>query len=288
MMKRIITFSACAAFCYILLTGYSSGIAEGPKFLNLTGAGGSTNNCAGSGCHDANSGLLDLSIVLTDLGTGDTVKNGRYFPNGIYGVKLYGKLNITTTNFPKFGFQFTSARANGTFGGDYIMTPGLKANPTGGFEIVEPYIPLNATGFNRFEKTVYWRAPGFGAGNVTLFATLLAANDDGFAVGDYANNVQKTFSENPTSVGGFAEDVEMSVYPNPAKNHLSFIMNNADPGRYFVIVYSASGQVMESRVLEIDSKQFRVSFDAAAWSSGNYFLQISRDDKRKIISFVRE
>jgi hypothetical protein len=286
-MKKIISGLLTCFLACVVLTSFSTGEAEAPYMLNLTGAGGSTNNCAGSGCHDANSSNLNLSIILTDLMTGDTIKNGKYFPDGIYGVKLYGFVNSVTTIYPKFAFQFSSMRANGSFGGDYQPTPGLKANPAGGFEIVEPMQPLDSLKKNHFAKTIYWKAPGPGAGNVTLHATMLAANDNGFASGDVANNENRVFTPVSAGVGELTGSVKMQVFPNPSGDLLNLEMSQLTRGMYQFVIYNRLGQVLENKSQYIGVENFKTQFRISSFPPGNYFLQVSREGEKRILPFVK-
>ncbi len=283
-MKKSLLLLLSAGFASLTMLSFSSGIAEGPYFYNRTGAGGSQNDCTGSGCHDPNTNDLNISIILTDLGTGDTVRNGRYTPNGIYGVKLFAR--TLTPGYRKFGFQFTAALSNGRAAGNYIPTSGLQANPVGQYEIVEHTNQIPATG-NAFVTTIYWKAPTFGMGNVTFFTTMLASNDNGFANGDLTNAEQSTFGVNPTSAGSISDDVITKVYPNPASDQFQLSMEHAERGTYSLITYSAHAQIVDQRTITVTGTESQVLFNSSAWAPGNYFIQIVKDGERRIIPFVK-
>ena len=285
-MKKYVLSTIVIAFGFVIMTAFSDGGATKLNMGNRTGAGGSQANCDGSGCHGPNASDLAIDLYLVDV-YGDTVTNGRYHPNAVYNVKIFGR---TTGSFPKFGFQFAAEKFTGFAGaGNFIPSSGLQANPIGPYEVVEhAFQPLTSSGANNFPVSFFWKAPGPGSGQVKFYVTLLAANDNGFANGDKASNIDRTYNENPASVASLSDDIHTSVFPNPASDKLNFKMSNAGNAPYELTVYTLTGQLVDRQVAATGKDEVNLQFNTSSWQSGSYVLRVTSEGKSRVIPVIKQ
>lgn len=282
-MKNKLLLILVAGLGYILMSSYSSGVAVPGVAQNRTGAGGSTADCSGSGCHDPNSSSVNLSIVLVDLSTGDTVTNGKYTPDGVYHIKLFAG----PTSRPECGFQFTAARANGLGGGNYIPTSGLQSNVIPPYEIVEQTNPIPASANNTFSVPILWKAPPVGSGSWTLYATMLLSNDDNFAIGDITNNSQRTLNEGPAAIDELGTTADFKLFPKPATTEITLQMTNVKPGELTLLAYTSEGKIVMTKKILPSTSLAQTKVDVSEMAPGNYFLQLIQNGKRRILPFVK-
>lgn len=284
-MKNIIILSLCATLLYLSLGSNSSGIADSPfPNLNRTGSDGGTPGCDGSGCHNnsLNSGL-SVSINVYD-NQGQLITNGRYQPNAIYTIKLHGFAQ--TGSYTKFGFQLSAAWPND---GNFVSpnTALIDVHVVGSNKVVEQAQPLNASS-NSFDATIYWQTPSTGD-SVTLFLTMLGANDNGFATGDIVNFTQSTFKKNnPNSVASLDDKAIITPYPNPAKETVFLKFDAAQKGNYQLAVYNMNGQNIFKNEVDITASKADYRINSSGWSKGMYILHIAKDGAAKTWVIVKE
>src|SRR4051812_12270294 len=109
MKKGLILLSVIGLFCYLALSGYSSGpglSGTGDRTGATTSAG-----CNGVGCHSSTSGAIKFSLQLYDV-TGTTVISS-YVGGTAYKVRIYAA-NATSSTLPKYGFQLAAVSTGST------------------------------------------------------------------------------------------------------------------------------------------------------------------------------
>jgi|GEM_PF-1907421 len=288
-MKRSLLLTITSVIAYLALSSYSNGIAQFPNSLNRTGAGGSVANCAGSGCHAGNGGL-SVDITMYDIATNTIVSNGKYIPNKPYRVRISAQKSIGGGgSFPEFGFQFTAERGAGQGAGNYFSNPGMQANPVPPFVILEHANPLPATGSNSIIFNINWIAPGPGSGDVKLWATVLASNDNGFADGDLTDNTSRIYQEGAaTGIADLGKDVQTKLYPVPATDVLNLSLTGAAKGSYQLLVYGQNGTIAVQKTILVSSDEFSTHVNTATLAAGNYFVLLSKDGKQRIIPFMKQ
>jgi hypothetical protein len=287
-MKNHLLIILLLAFSYLVFSSSSGGRAQLGE--NHTGAVGSDSSCSGSGCHSANNSDLNISITLVDLNN-DTVKNGRYFPGAFYFVRLFAHTNIGS--YSTFGFQWTATRSGNIMAGNYVATgsPDTKATVVAPVEIVEqdhpPYGPIPVTGFNNAFIGFLWQAPPAGAGTITMWTTMLLANNDVTPLGDKANNYITFFSQNPLGVDEISPLTNITVFPNPVRDNMHIRMQAAEKGNYSLIVHNMAGQIIVRKTLDISQTDQSFDIDLGSAFPGNYQLEIIKDGRKRILPFIK-
>jgi hypothetical protein len=288
-MKRILLLSLSVTLFSLLISSYSNGIGN-VGHENRTGAQGSQDNCAGSGCHDANTSDVNINIALKDV-NGNLVTNNKYLPSAYYTVEITG--NIFNGYFPKFGLQFAAATQNGSNAGTLIPGTGLTTAVVGSMILMEQAAPISTVGAsNNYQTSFIWQAPASSptspAGPITLYATVLGANDDGTRANDKANNEQRVLTPVPASVGAIDEAIETKIYPNPAREALTFSITNAAEGDYQFVVYNAQGQMMLRFNKHLTSASFSEAINVSEWAAGTYYLEILQGERRRVVPITKQ
>jgi hypothetical protein len=177
--------------------------------------------------------------------------------------------------------------------GTYIPTgsPNTKATVVVPVEVVEqnyqPFGPIPVTGFNNAQIGFLWQAPPAGAGTVTMWTTMLLANNDVSPLGDKANNYITFFSQNPLAVDEISPLTTINIFPNPVRNIMHLRITDAEKGSYNLIAYNLSGQVILRKVVEIMQPDVSLDIDLGSAVQGNYQLEVLKEGKRRVIPFVK-
>lgn len=272
-MKSKFIFTIALVLLMATIVSFSSGVAVPPNPQNLTGAGGSSSSCSGSGCHDPNNTDLSVNISLFDLVKNTTVSDGKYTPGNPYQVRI--SAYTSNGNFPKFSYQFAAEQQNGLGAGNYFSTPGLQMNVIGFFEIVEPFQPITTTAFLNFRDTINWIAPPKGSGNITLHTTLLASNQNGFATGDRCNHESRIYAEGTTSISETEKVNKLNVVPNPVKNVLQIVDFQQDLTSSQIEFINLNGERITLNNSKLN-KQFSTTYiEVSDLASGIYILHIN-------------
>ena len=286
-MKRSLLLIAAAGFFYLSLSSYSLGPGITSPGYNCTGSYGSQNTCDGSNCHGGNSQDVVVDLTIRDM-FGNTVSGSQYFPGATYQIKVSGF--ASNGSFSKYSYQFSASSAYGPTGGSFIPTSDLHTAVVGSAIIVEPNQPLNTYDANNsYADSFLWKAPTTTAwGQWTLYATVLEANDDGTRYGDKANNYQRTLSPVPLSVASISEQTIINVYPNPVKDQATLKFENAQPGDYQVVVYNTQGQILYQHGEHLNAADFQTAINTSSWASGNYYMEILNEGKRRVLPMIKQ
>lgn len=79
------------------------------------------------------------------------------------------------------------------------------------------------------------------------------------------------------------ELVEMTLYPNPAKNHFELQLSDARAIEY--TIYGLNGQVYQRGARSNNSNH---QFDISQMAQGMYLLEVIVDDRREMIRFMKD
>lgn len=206
------------AFAILLL--FSSTILwmsnESGAFPENTGAPGDL-TCGRAPCHNVPNdvGTATIGITVDSIGT-------RYFADSTHKIKV----KITNPTTLKNGFQILALDASNRVVGSWVLTDPTKTKIISGISFPNRrYVTHQAAGNMQTEWQVSWKAPPVSAGNVTFYASVLSANNDGTNQNDkvYTTKKEVTFS-NPTATNELA-DVSFQIFPNPITDKVSLTLN---------------------------------------------------------------
>jgi len=240
---------------FVLFVFYTSGPPAG-----YTGSPGDGRSC--TACH-SNSGNFSPSVNLTH----DIPAEG-YVPGQTYNLTL-----SISSSASKHGFQMTAEDGNHAKTGTFRSAGSDTQAASGG-----QYIEHTSGGTSSSSWTFQWIAPSDGAGTVTFYAALNAANADNNTTGDrivlFDQAVQQT-AVRPQHLAG------IRVFPNPVEKYLYFdIRSGGNPD--VIRLLDASG-----KILRIFS-EFSGGLDMRSYPAGIYYVEIYRSGKKGMYRIVKK
>lgn len=187
--KHIMWVSLAFVGLAFSLMSHHNGVAE-QQNKDRTGAPGSQQVC--TACHSNGSYTVSPSIaVYTSEGSQDPVTT--FQPNTEY----YVVFTVGASGAPAgYGFQATAVFANGDNAGTFIdCTPNAQLEDVNGRHIVEHNDLSTDNSFGLF-----WGSPAGGEGDVTFYASMLAANGAYGNSGDSFGGTSLTLNEAVTDI----------------------------------------------------------------------------------------
>ena len=285
-MKKKVLLLAGAAFLALGLSSYSDGPGNHAS-LNCTAAGG-PGNCAGSGCHSPNNSNTTVQLTISNSIGGPQVTY--YTPSVVYYVKLTG---VNGSSMPGYGFQVAAVSGGNVQAGSFIIGSSTDQHTTpliSGLQLMENkrLIPYT-TSPGVYEADFQWTAPAPGAGTVTLYSLLLAADGDGTEAGDQPNaGTPVVLREAGGSyVSELTKNLSITAYPNPVQNKLQLSFSNAASGVYTVKVYDMSGKALMSTNLELNANTSAYNLNTTDLKAGIYQIQIIGNNLLRTIPLIK-
>lgn len=288
-MKKQILLVTGAALLALSLSSYSDGPGNHAS-LNCT-AGGGPGNCAGSGCHSANTTNTTAQLIVSNTIGGPAIT--KYTPGATYYVALSG---TNTTSLPGYGFQAEAVTAGNIQAGSFIVGSIADQHTTsfigpGNVQLIENkrIIPYTS-GPGVYEADFQWTAPVAGKGTVTFYSLLLAADGDGTEAGDQPNAAAPAVltEAGASDVTDVNAGIVITAYPNPVHNTLQLRFANAANGIYTVTVYDAAGKRIWDRNFEISNQALDEPITTSSWPAGIYQVQIISHGMQRTIPILKK
>lgn len=293
MKKRMLLFTCSLALLSFFFASNNAGPALSGQG-NRTGSQGqiANANCSnGTGCHSANNPATKDSVFffLQDGITGTP----SWMPGQTYKVRLLVS-TLPTVTFGRFGFQISAVRDSsgvevqaGAFSGlpgnTHIQTVGIGGMA---LQIVE-HGPKHNMSAGTGTVQVSWTAPNTDTiDTVKFYVVANAVNNDITSAGDQPNVGMRIFPRNTTSVKDLNADIKLNIYPNPVTDKLNISMENADKGLYTIKIFDVQGKVV-AKEYAVVNKNYKTSINAAAWASGMYHVQISKDGAQRTMKVLK-
>jgi hypothetical protein len=265
-MTRKILFIFTALFSLIIFSSNSGG-----RSIGTTGAPGETGvTCAG--CHFGGTFNPDIEVSLIDP-TGEMVN--AYRPGVEYTVEV--KINSRMGNPSRYGFQALSLMDEDNTNAGQFTELGLRVRT---FTSMNRQYIVQSAANNSNTFTAKWIAPTEGSGDVSFYASGIAANGNGSTSGDSPVNSRFTFSEEETSsIDFFPMEEPIVVFPNPAMNFIQFSHTN---NVSHILIFDTKG----AKVLEtMNTTDF---LDIGSLGTGMYIIRfIGHDNQIQTQRFMK-
>ncbi|MBL4651708.1 MAG: T9SS type A sorting domain-containing protein [Flavobacteriales bacterium] len=225
--------------------------------------------CKISGCHntfDLDSGPGELTVELMNGWTG-------YQP----GVATEVKVKITQTGFSKFGFEAVAMQNLGDLNkpqaGEIQLTDPLRtqlleangASGTAGRQYITHTFDGNVGENDASEWTFTWIPADTTVGEVGIYVTVVAANQDGDVTGDYVYTKTLLLAQAPLSVGESQKNL-IKIYPTLVTD----VLNVLSPEPTTITLYNLVGQ-------KVYTKANAKSHNLSGLSAGQYIYVIGTD-----------
>jgi hypothetical protein len=282
MQIRLVTLFFISFFGALLLLGNKNGRASSAGKGN-TGAPGdetiSINNPAPKTCVNChNTGPLTASVALSVL---DSANNpiAQYIPGKVYTARF--TITASGGNNPKYGFQMIGLKDNGNTDLDGFSDVNPNNYKIATIANGRTYAEHdNASTSNIFN--VKWTAPAAGTGNVTLYASGNAVNNNGTSSGDGAAFTKIQLPE----AGTASDDAPFSNLAGSVRLNPTLFQDNAQvfldlPSNDYrmMVVHAASGQVVQDTYLQVRAQE-NLQIPASDWPSGVYYFILQGSGQR--------
>lgn len=226
-------------------------------------------------CHNSNplnSPGGSVSISSPDI------SNNEYIGGQTYQIDV----TIERSGVNEFGFGFEALKPNGTNAGTLMdintaETHVLTGNISGNIRNTMTHKTNSGINSNTKTFSFNWIAPVTGTGNVTLYATGNAVNQNGNTSGDFVYSTSLALTEsNPSSLETFNPvNAALQTYPNPVMEKLNMEFNAPQNGVYHLQLLSLnSANIIYREDLSCVKGENKLSLNNSDWSPGVYLLKI--------------
>jgi len=284
MKSKVLLTTLGLGLGFIVLSSNRTGPAHNNNG-NRTGSNGSL-GCSTAGCHMADNNNLALSFQIVDDASGTTVTDGKYVAGHTYTIAFKGV--IANAAYTHLGFQASvvnAANANsGTIAKDPAVANSGTANASG-ITVVEHTSPLPKTG-NDLITTFKWTAPATGSGTATIYARMMANNNNNTPGDDTPNQLIQALTEKTTAINDVDKNNLFKVYPNPAQNTLHVQLDKLTSGNYNVRITSIDGKALITTASNFSGGEMNI--DISKLAKGIYSLTIQNKDVSHTSQFVKK
>lgn len=269
-MKRIFTLFFILGSLSILFFSNSNGTftADYTGSANL-----STQHCAQSGCHTSGGFSGDGTIEIKVLSGTTPVMS--YTPGAVYTIQIKRPVSVTKVGMQSGTMLWASSTPIGSIANNFNPTHLQINNVTGGTMISHTTLGSTAAisaGFATYKYT--WTAPPTDVGAIDVYAVMNISNNNGSETGDSV--VRNIFTlQKPSSVLDQGNNkLELTLYPSPAENSLSFNSKSHEPLSTEVKIFSLSGQLVQhvSNINNLNTYQL----DITALPSSVYYCLVKQ------------
>ena len=230
-----------------------------------TGAPGEL-TCGRAPCHNipANIGTAQINIKVAD-------SIFQYQADSTYLVRI----QITNPLSAKNGFEILALNAAEQNVGQWILQEPLKTQIKSGIGLPQrKYVTHKAAGNQQTEWFVKWKAPAVGSSDVTLYASVLSANNNNLNTGDQLYTTSTKLSFSTVSTQSLDYKAQIRVYPNPATEHFR-ILNNSPMTIVEATLYAQDGRLVRIFSAPVEGSNFSV----ADLPRGVYILKLRGQDR---------
>ncbi len=280
MNKIFKTFIISSLCLFVLASAQLNAENEDPNGKAGATASPGESSCNQSNCHTGtavNSGPGSVTIASSNL------TDWMYVPGQSYTINV----TVAETGRSLFGLGFEALKSNGDNAGTLVAGTGttIKNKTVSGFsrKNIVQQTDAGATA-NSHTFTFTWNAPATDVGNITFYVAGNACNNNGNESGDHVYTASRVVG---TFVGVneyYNPDFNLNVFPNPASEslHVAYNLNNA--ATVGLIIYDGNGAIVRHLQNQLETPgEYQKSFDINGLTAGNYMLELSVNNQRKMI-----
>ena len=277
MKRKIITISFLIAAAIIIFTSIGQSNSGGAVW-GVCGAPGDQATpigiaCGYPGCHNFPNPLFDnpsVTISLIDPSTNQPVNT--YKEN----VKYIVKIELTRASIVDCGFESTVQNALGNYPVGKFA-PKIKSQVTQGNSnyVTHSTYTKTSAGYGMWEY--YWTSPNTERGDIIIYAACNDGNgkDNYGGTGDSIFTASKTFSHNSGIANTIIPQENVSVFPNPARDHFTIGYNLLGENNTNIDLYNMNGVLVKSiQNGMMPQGENKTDANIAGLPTGIYFVRI--------------
>lgn len=189
------------------------------------------------------------------------------------GDTLTVTVSIEGAQSPRNGFQITALDAANQKIGTWVLTAPQQMQVINGIGLPRRYVTHRAAGNMQASWSMEWAAPEEDAGDITFYASVLDANNNGTNTGDALYTTTSTASFEPTNAIWQPDSgLDVKIYPNPATE--------------VIFVHSPKNLLRAIRLIDSQGRELRHwpasretnRLEASGLSAGIYFLLMETEN----------
>lgn len=272
----IIFVLACTAIlssAWIMSDNGKAGYTNSPGEVTCT-------NCHNSYALNSGGGSVYITSNLTN--------SNQYIPGQTYTINVV----VKKTGVGLFGFGVEILNGNNNAGTLVITNAAktlIKTKTVGGIVRNNVVHQLNA-GLST-DSAVFsfdWTAPATNIGNVTIYFSGAACDNDGTETADFIYNDNMVITPTSAGLNEIENNFSLSVYPNPVTDLLNLRYHLTKPSMVKALLISTDGKVAsvlfneQQHAGEIE-KSVMLPFGI---SKGNYLIQINTDQGKVVRKII--
>jgi len=253
---KIIKLTIVSILAAALWMFYTSGPPAG-----YTGSPADGRSC--TACH-ASSGNFSPSVTLSH----DIPETG-YVPNTTYNITLE-----VSSEASKHGFQLTAEDADQLKQGTFQSLDNYVQILNDG-----TYVEHTSSGTTQTSWTFQWTAPAEGAGQITFYAAVNAANGDNTSSGDTPVTFELAVQQMDINTT-FLEGIR--IYPNPSPGYVFMEgLGEILPEKYYLL--NSQNQIIHQGYLYSAAEKIEFPTDI---KQGVYYLHIFMGEKKGVYPLI--
>lgn len=228
--------------------------------------------CGRAPCHNVPANVGEATINI-DVEDGSEV----YQPGGTHTLTL----TISDAQSPRNGFQIVALDENDENIGAWILTAPGEMKIIDGIGLPRKYVTHQAAGNLQNSWTLDWQAPQEAMGDITFYASVLDANNNGNNMGDAVYTTSNTLSAEVSSRVESLKENSVKIYPNPARQQVYIESPDLLQG---VGLYDIQGREIQ-HILPTNQT---VAIDLSYLKAGIYFLRMYRKNGFSVEKLIVE
>jgi hypothetical protein len=241
---------------FAVMNQLATGNSNGAPFGHANDPSGNNKTCRA--CH---SGATPTEINAITA----NVPVAGYTPGETYAITV----SITEAGKARFGFQATVQNTNGNPAGTISLSNTTETGLNGSNLYVN-HRTAGTSGSGSKSWTFNWTAPAAGFGPATVYASVMAANNNGNNNGDNVYRSSLTIQENSLVSVESVLSNSIKIYPNPTAQYAFIEMNQSDNSLQSVQLFDFSGK----QVLNENIQNNQFVLDLSQLKQGVYLAKV--------------
>lgn len=241
---------------FAIMNQLATGNSNGAPFGHANDPSGNNKTCRA--CHSG-AAPTEINAITAN------VPVAGYTPGETYAITV----SISEAGISRFGFQATVQNSSGNPAGTISLSNTTETGLVGSNLYVN-HRSAGTSGSGSKSWSFNWTAPAAGFGPATVYASVMAANNNGNNNGDNVYRSSLTIQENTlVSIADVLLN-EISIYPNPVSQFAYIDLKNAEHQIRSIQLFDMSGKLM----LNETTSSSNATIDLSSLEQGVYLAKI--------------
>lgn len=244
------------------------------EILSPDGKAGYSGSPGEGNCTSCHTGTVNSGTATVAITSEPSLGNG-YIPGQVYTISATIS-NSPTPNQKRFGVDVEALLESGANGGTLAITNStltkLKTNKVGN-NTRNNVVHTGSGNVGPTNQTFSfkWTAPAVGSGTVTIYASIMGANNDGGTSGDKVYTTNLPVPEIGLSVSDKQHKTNLSIFPNPSNGKFQFDAGDLEiSANSSIEIFNSEGKLVYKSSINNANSEIDLSNNPA----GIYFVKV--------------